>query len=346
MRTQGTIRSAPFTTAAVLVLLGASAARSDQPELDLPLDCPSSGCIIQSFVDVDPGPGWLDHACGSASYNGHTGTDLRLPDLLQMAEGVRVRAAATGVVTATRDGMPDRYYERSEEAALQGRGCGNGVVIDHGSGWTTQYCHLKEGSVQVREGDRLNAGDPIGMIGLSGRTEFPHLELIVRQGDRVVDPFAVKGEVLSNDESNSHPGCDAQDTATIWSESAAAQLPYPDALIINSGLADAVPSLREVDNRARTLLKLNTQTPALVAYGRAINLKTGDVLRVSLRDAAGGVLASGESDPMVNPRAQQMQAAGIRRPAAGWSAEGYTALIEVLRNGATHRKEELMISGP
>jgi hypothetical protein len=254
--------------------------------LSLPIDCPDSGCLIQSFVDIDPGPGRLDHSCGAASYDGHTGTDIRLADLLAMTEGIPARAAAAGVVTATRDGIEDRYYERGNDAALRGRGCGNGVIIDHGGGWTTQYCHLRNGSITVREGDRLNTGDRIGLVGLSGRTEFPHLELIVRKGDRVLDPFALDLDGIAQ------PACGTS-AVSLWTADAAAQLPYPDAVIINTGFADAVPTLREVDNRARTLLSLENGTPALVGYGRVINLKTGDVLRVSLRNAAGAILAQG-----------------------------------------------------
>jgi murein DD-endopeptidase len=32
------------------------------------------------------------------------------------------------------------------------------VVIDHGGGWETQYCHLREGSVLVRPDETLDAG--------------------------------------------------------------------------------------------------------------------------------------------------------------------------------------------
>src|SRR3712207_7690329 len=49
--------------------------------------------------------------------------------------------------------------------------CGNGVVIGHGEGWETQYCHLANGSLQVKPVERVRAGQPIARIGLSGQTE-------------------------------------------------------------------------------------------------------------------------------------------------------------------------------
>jgi hypothetical protein len=340
----------PFVTALGLMLsmapsipmataTGAHAA--DPPQLSLPLDCPDTGCIIQSYVDIDPGPQWQDHACGNASYDGHTGTDFRLTDLRDMASGVAVRAAAGGIVTATRDGMEDRYFERDDAESMRGRGCGNGIVLDHGGGWTTQYCHLRKGSISVRKGQRLETGDAIGLVGLSGRTEFPHLELIVRQGTRVVDPFAI----VSGGSETAHPDC-TMTAPDLWTDPAEASLTYADGRIINSGFADAVPSLREIDNRARTVLSLSPQTSALVAYGRAINLRQGDVLRVTLKDGRGQIRASGDSGPMAGPRAQQMYAAGIRRAQQGWSEGAYTGVIEVVRNGTAHARTEIRIDQP
>ena len=54
------------------------------------------------------------------------------------------------------------------------------MLIDHGGGWRTQYCHMRQGSVRVRKGDRVRDRQRLGTIGLSGKTEFPHLHLSVR----------------------------------------------------------------------------------------------------------------------------------------------------------------------
>jgi murein DD-endopeptidase MepM/ murein hydrolase activator NlpD len=67
---------------------------------------------------------------------------------------------------------------------------GNGVVIDHGNGWETQYCHLKQGSVQVVTGETVTTGTALGQIGQSGRAEFPHVHFAVRHEGAKIDPFA------------------------------------------------------------------------------------------------------------------------------------------------------------
>ncbi|MEZ5722897.1 MAG: M23 family metallopeptidase [Paracoccaceae bacterium] len=102
-------------------------------------------------------------------------------------------AAAPGEVRALRDGMPDLGLAGTPPDLLDGQECGNGVLIDHGNGWETQYCHLRAGSVAVAEGDRVERGDRIGLVGYSGHTEFPHVHLGVRHDGAVIDPFDSDG---------------------------------------------------------------------------------------------------------------------------------------------------------
>ena len=74
------------------------------------------------------------------------------------------------MVVAARDGEPEGLWMagRSAEVLAAGKECGNRVGIDHGDGWATDYCHLATGSVSVKPGDNVAAGQPIGRVGLSG----------------------------------------------------------------------------------------------------------------------------------------------------------------------------------
>lgn len=84
--------------------------------------------------------------------------------------GARIRATQAGtVVHAGREGA-----------------YGISVVIDHGMGITTRYAHLKTAS--VRRGQKVRTGQPLGIIGSTGRSTGRHLHYEVRLDDRAIDP--------------------------------------------------------------------------------------------------------------------------------------------------------------
>ena len=159
--------------------------------LALPIKCqPGLTCFFQNYVDHDASDKVRDYRCGGRSYDGHDGTDIRIRNLEIQRQGVEVLAAAPGRVIGTRNDMEDVSVKTAGKAAIAGKECGNGVVIEHESGWRTQYCHMAKGSVRVKAGDQTTTGQPIGLVGLSGDTEFFHLHFTVRHRGKIVDPFA------------------------------------------------------------------------------------------------------------------------------------------------------------
>ena len=148
-----------------------------EPQFGLPLNCPSDSiCPIQQFVDVDAGSDARDPWCGTQTYDGHKGTDFRVLSLKDVARGVEVVAMADGVVKAGRDGMADRLVATEQDRqAISARECGNGLVLDHGDGFETQYCHMRQGSLGLAPGAEVRKGEVLGFVGASGLAAFPHV---------------------------------------------------------------------------------------------------------------------------------------------------------------------------
>lgn len=298
----------------LLAAAGSSAAASDLP-LAQPVDCTlGDTCFIQQYVDHDPGPGAQDFTCGPLSYDGHKGTDFGLPSFAAMRDGVDVLAAAPGTVLGLRDGVPDTGWSN----ALAGKECGNGVVISHGDGWQTQYCHMKRGSLTVQKGQRVAMGAVLGQIGFSGRTEFPHLHLSVRQGDRVVDPFDPDGQV----------SCGKPDTDPLWS----APPPYTPGGLLNAGFADRVPEYDAIKDGAAHVATLPRDAQAVVIWGYAFGAKAGDVMRMRITGPDGREIFAHDAD-IADPKAQLFRAAGSRVP-RGLTPGTYQGEVTLIRDDA------------
>ncbi|MBV2359086.1 M23 family metallopeptidase [Thalassococcus sp. CAU 1522] len=304
-------------SALILAASVAAPAAAEAPLLTLPIDCTlGETCFIQQFVDHDPGPGATDFACGTLSYDGHQGTDFGLPTHADMIRGVPVLAAAPGTVRAIRNSMPDQVMTADNAAQIEGRDCGNGLVIEHDDGWETQYCHMKQGSVTVRAGDRVERGAVLGQVGLSGRTEFPHIHLSVRHNGETVDPF----------QPETPNQCDAPEGDSLWQVTPA----YVPGGLLDAGFATRIPDFAAV--KAGTAAEtLSAGSPALVVFGFGYGARAGDVMAITVTGPQ-GVLADNRAT-IDRPQAQFFRATG-RRARGDWPAGDYTGTVVLERAGA------------
>ncbi len=311
-----------------MLALGAARGEPAAPALSFPLACEiGRTCEIQHYFDRDPGPGVRDYRCGLRTYQGHDGLDIRLLDMAAQRAGIAVLAAAAGRVTGLRDGQPDISIRSPGAPSVAGKECGNGVVVDHGAGWVSQYCHLARGSVGVKVGDAVAAGQPLGRVGLSGDTEFPHLHLTVRHGGRAVDPFSpavgAPGEVA--------PGsCAAQ--SPLWNGPALHQLSYKAGAVLNTGFTTAAVENGAIE--AGGLPAAGPTAPMLIAYVRLIELAAGDQVELILTGPDGTVLAQSRLKPLTGQMAQYTAYLGARRTAPAWPRGAYVAQLQVHRGNA------------
>ena len=304
------------------------------PRLDLPLRCAmGTVCQIQNYFDHDPGPGFHDYNCGVLGYDGHKGTDFRLPNLAMMRQGVAVVAAAAGEVRAVRDGMPDvSIREAGQSEAIREKEAGNSVAIVHGGGWETQYSHLLRGSILVRPGQRVQAGQKIGLVGLSGNTEFPHVHLSVRFEGRAVDPFRGPDEP---------PGCGLGETP-LWTDQALAQLPYRGTGLLQAGFATGKPDLRQVEEGGYDLSRLSREAPALVFWVELFGARKGDRESIRILDPDGAVLAR-KQEVIAGNRARRFSYSGRRRGRDQWPEGVYRASYRLQRRVDGEDRDVLVV---
>lgn len=120
---------------------------------------PVESGYISSFFGRRPDP-----FTGESAF--HAGIDFA------GAPGTRVLAAADGVVS------------------FAGRGTGYGklVEITHGNGYVTRYAH--NASLLVQPGQTVRRGDPLALMGSTGRSTGTHLHFEVLRDGRSVNPMA------------------------------------------------------------------------------------------------------------------------------------------------------------
>lgn len=314
---------------AILTSLAGMAPAGDL-SFDWPVDCiPDQTCFVQNHVDRDPTPAARDFTCGALTYDGHQGTDIALLDHVALADGVTVRAAAAGTVLRLRNDRADWTRAPFPQDRLDGQFCGNGVIIDHGGGWETQYCHLREGSIPLRPGQALDAGAPLGLIGLSGRTDFPHLHFVIRKDGVVMDPFLAGAQP-----------CGVSTARTLWSDPVA----YRATGLVNLGIADHLPDFDAVKHGAIARARPGPDAPALVFWAQIFGGQAGDRLDMTLTGPDGPIAARGFA--LDRDQARLYRALGRKRQDAPWPGGIYRGTVTLVRDGQPVLHHDMTLTLP
>lgn len=256
---------------------------ADKPTFQLPIDCtPGQDCWLLNYVDMDPAEeAYKDPMCADRGYDGHKGTDIAIRSKAEMDAGVNVLAAMDGTVEKVRDGEDDKFQTLDDIKAIQeaGKDCGNAVLIDHGNALKTMYCHMKKGSVLVKPDQQVKAGDPIGKVGLSGVTQFPHVHFGILWEGAVMDPFTGQ---------SSTQGCGTV-RQSLWNPDL--NMRYSATDIYHIGFSTKIISLESLDNGEQPLATATTDEEILTFWFAAFGIQAKDKINMLLKSPSGTVIA-------------------------------------------------------
>lgn len=235
-------------------------------DLQFPVACkPMQNCWITNHVDLNTRTGVIeDYMCGVKTYDNSPATHISLGTSNAQDKNVPVIAAASGTVILARD---------------IGQECGTRVVINHGKGWHTSYCHLNPETLFVQQGMTVEQGQILGIVGTSGQTNWPRLSFVVTRNNMIFDPFSGRSEL---------EGC-LPNANPMW---IGGMNPfYEPANVTRVGFTVGHLSNRDIASGALpAAAQILNETPQLSLWAMMLNIKKDDVIEMLIVKPSGEVL--------------------------------------------------------
>ncbi|WP_163580799.1 M23 family metallopeptidase [Gracilibacillus saliphilus] len=113
------------------------------------------------------------------------------------AFGQDIVAPREGTVVSAENDIPDNTptVDTNAEEPL-----GNHVILEHENNEYSYIAHFKQGSLEVDEGDQVNAGDLLGNVGNSGNSSEPHIHFHVADSDNLEEATSIRIKLENGEE--------------------------------------------------------------------------------------------------------------------------------------------------
>lgn len=298
--------------------------------MGMPIACEyGKDCFISSLFSYEetqeesPEKLIRDYKCGRLTQAGEKSTRFALRNIQQIDEGVDVIAVDKGTVEAVHDGEKDIGASKANKTKIPttNNNCGNGVIIRHGRGFLTQYCHLQQGSLAVEVGQEVKKGDPLGKVGSSGTVSYPHLEFIVKRDNTAIDPFTGEGITSCTQK---------KDFISLWDFKTDAMLSYVPTLLINASFTANIPNAEGVNNGRFITSNLTNDEDRIVFWVNLMGLQKDDILEISITSPRGKTIALREK-AFSRYEPFYFHYVGKRKSGAAWERGKYIGNVSLSR---------------
>jgi hypothetical protein len=297
--------------------------------MSLPMLCPEGhDCWITNYPDQDQSHSAKDYKCGTLSTDGQQNTDFSVGSKLAIRAGIPIYAVAPGVVLGARNNMDDNFRAKGKVTVPPKQHCGNGILIEHQDGWRTQYCHLRKGSVTVKREEEVVEGQKLGLMGLSGDTDHPHLEFTLRQENVPIDPFT--GTAMPD-------SCGAKG-GSLWKSPEDPLLTYISASIVGGGFSDKRPQKIGSASDERDIRIFSRQSGSMYLWADVSGLRPDDQLEFEVFGPEGDQ-ALEHTNNIKRLEFRKRAYVEFRKRSIIWPSGQYRGLVTLRRRLNGHFKE-------
>lgn len=275
-------------------------------ELQFPVACEiMSNCWITNHVDLRGSSKQNeDYMCGQKVSNDNKSTHISLGSLSDLEKNHAIIAAADGVVRT---------------AANIGGFCGYRVLIEHEKGWETSYCHLKPETLVVRSGQKVQKGQIIGAVGMSGQTPWPRLSFAVLRNGMIFDPFSGRTNI---------EGCTAK-SVPLWH--GGLNPPYEPAHVTSVGFTVGYPSNPQILYGMEAASEISSETKQIALWAMMMNILEGDDIHIQITNPKGEIFDETHIKSKTNKQYYPIYFSANRKNLL-WDIGKYIGKITVTRN--------------